>query len=202
MKQDIVEVYMEESPNPNALKFVTNKSLVPAQETYDFDSVESAAQSPLAQLLFSFPFVQRVFLMRNFVSVTKAAHVDWHEVQNELRETIKSFLKQGQQAIISASETETTSETATQTTHNTQEVSDSSDLTEKIKQVLDEYVKPAVARDGGAIAFDSYEKGTVKVILQGACSGCPSSTLTLKAGIENLLKNMIPQVKNVEAING
>lgn len=196
-EQKFLNIYIESNPNPNSLKFVVDYMLVPAGESFDFPDKESAKHAPLANELFNFPFVKRVFYMSNFVTVTKVDEVDWEDIRNELKEYIKKWLledkplltkehieEQQKQAVSS-------NEAATST--------GGADIEERIKSVLEEYIKPAVEMDGGAIQYHSFNDGNVKVLLQGSCSGCPSSTITLKAGIENLLKSMIPEVKTVEA---
>lgn len=183
-------IYFESNPNPNSLKFVANTMLLPAGEYYDFQDIESASNSELAQELFTYPFVNGVFFMSNFVTVSKDAETEWEEVKDGLKQHIKGYLESGKSVVKEHFKPEVV------------QAEPDSDVVTTIKDVLDEYIKPAVESDGGAIAFDSFEAGTVRVILQGSCSGCPSSTLTLKAGIENLLKRMVPEVENVEAVNG
>jgi Fe-S cluster biogenesis protein NfuA len=183
-------LYFESNPNPNSLKFVANTMLLPAGEYYDFQDVESASNSELAQELFTYPFVTGVFFMSNFVTVSKDEATDWEEVKEGLKQHIKDYLESGKPVVKEHIKPEPV------------QAEPDSDSVTKIKAVLDEYIKPAVECDGGAIAFDSFSEGTVRVVLQGSCSGCPSSTLTLKAGIENLLKRMVPEVENVEAVNG
>jgi len=182
----VVNLYMESNPNPQSLKFVANFMLLPEGVSYDFPDKESAAKSDLASELFELSYVQRVFFMGNFVTVTKDPDVIWEEIQNPLKERIKAYLESGRPLLHE---------------EPVQEIFDESDseIVKKIKGILDEYIRPAVEMDGGAIAFHSYEEGKVKVLLQGSCSGCPSSTVTLKAGIENLLKRMLPEVRSVEA---
>ena len=184
--QRAVNIYMESNPNPHSLKFVVNFMLLPDGVSYDFPDSESAAVSPLAQELFSFDYVRRVFFMGNFVTVTKDPDVLWEEIQNELKESIRTYLENGRPLVDE---------------EPVQELFDENDseIVKKIKGILDEYIRPAVEMDGGAIAFHSYDNGRVKVLLQGSCSGCPSSTVTLKAGIENLLKRMLPEIHTVEA---
>ncbi|MGK7394827.1 MAG: NifU family protein [Candidatus Cyclobacteriaceae bacterium M3_2C_046] len=183
-----VHLYLESNPNPNSLKFVANFMLVEEGKSYDFPDQESAHNAPLAQELFNFPFVDRVFYMSNFVTVTKKESVEWDEIQNTLKEYIKQYLQE-EKPILNLQDTEQ---------DQTDETEDS-EVEVKIKGILDEYIKPAVEQDGGAISFKSFDDGVVKVLLQGSCSGCPSSIITLKAGIENLLKRFIPEVKAVEA---
>lgn len=187
----VVTLYLESNPNPQALKFVANAMLVPEGVSVDFPDVESAASSPLAVQLFGHSYVKRVFYMNNFITITKDDTVAWTEIQNDLKEEIKTYLESGEKLF--------TSDPTPQQEISTGGSSTNGELEEKIKSILDEYVKPAVESDGGAISFHSYNEGTVKVLLQGSCSGCPSSTITLKAGIENLLKRMVPEVQTVEA---
>lgn len=181
-----LNIYLESNPNPNSLKFVASSMLFADGESYDFASEDEAGNSPLAENLFKFDYVSRVFFLNNFVTITKKEGVEWKEIQEELKATIKSYLESGKPLLAAENETNKT-------------IEEESEEVTKIKQILDEYVKPAVESDGGAIIFDSYKEGVVKVQLQGACSGCPSSTLTLKAGIENILKSMMPEIKSVEA---
>lgn len=184
-----VHIYLESNPNPNSLKFVTNLMLVPEGESFDFPDAESAAHAPLAKELFTYEFVDRVFYMSNFITVTKTEDVEWVEVQSKVKEHIKSFLEEGNAILVNEA-------VANGTAINEND----SETVKKIKGILDEYIRPAVEQDGGAISFHSYEEGVVKVLLQGSCSGCPSSTITLKSGIENLLKTMLPnEVNEVEA---
>lgn len=184
MANNPINIYLEGNPNPNSLKFVSDKMLVEPGQNYDFPDLESAKDAPLAAELFGYDYVRRVFYMSNFVTVTKSEEVEWSEVQDELKAHIKRFLESGK-AIIDTSAISTNIE--------------ESEMDIKIRGLLDEYVKPAVEQDGGAIEYKSFEDGIVKVFLQGSCSGCPSATVTLKSGIENLLKSMIPEVKSVVA---
>ena len=182
----MTNIYLEASPNPNSLKFVVNYLLVPDGAVYDFPDRESSLNSPLATALFDFNYVKRVFIMNNFVTVTKDEQVEWETIREELRSFLHDYLESGKTILHGD---------AKQEASGTQE----SELSMKIRTLLEEYVKPAVEQDGGAIEFHSFEDGVVKVLLQGSCSGCPSSLITLKAGIENLLTAMIPEVKAVEA---
>lgn len=182
-----VHIYLESNPNPNSLKFVVNEMLVPEGLSFDFPSAESAAEAPLAKELFAYPFVDRVFYMSNFITVTKKGDVEWLEIQSTIKEHIKNFLESGR-FIIEVSEPEAPVEEETETI-------------KKIRTILEEYIRPAVEQDGGAITYHSFRDGIVKVRLQGSCSGCPSSMVTLKAGIENLFKRMMPdEVYAVEAL--
>lgn len=182
-----IHIYLESNPNPNSLKFVLNEMLIPEGMSFDFPDPASAEAAPLAQELFMYPFVDRVFYMSNFVTVTKKEDVEWIEVQETLKKHIQSFLESGKLILdMKLPDGEAQEETET---------------IKKIKTILDEYIRPAVEQDGGAITFHSLIGKKVKVKLQGSCSGCPSSTITLKAGIENLFKKMMPEeVEEVEAL--
>jgi Fe-S cluster biogenesis protein NfuA len=181
-----VNIYVEANPNPNSLKFVADRMLLSNNEIKDYPNAKSAVESPIAMALFEFKYIERVFIMSNFITITKNDLVDWDEVKLELRNFIKKFIEEEGKII--------------NTSINKKEESKSlKDIDKKIIQILEEYIKPAVEQDGGAIQFESFEKGIVKVALQGACSGCPSSMITLKSGIEKLLKRFIPEVKEVVA---
>lgn len=196
-KKDAIEVYAEVTPNPAVMKFGTNKALT--QTDVEIKNIEEASKtSPLAQSLFSFPFVKEVFISENYISISKYDIVEWNEVYQEIRAFIRQYLQEGK-TIISELPKEEKKEQAQTQPINLDETST------KIIEILDEYIKPAVASDGGNIAFREYDAETkrVSVILQGACSGCPSSTITLKNGIETMLKEMLPnQINEVIAING
>lgn len=194
-----ITIYAEVTPNPSTMKFVANRKIVP--EAFEFKDIDEATDSELAKQLFHFPFVKQVFLDENYVSVTKFDMANWDEITLELREFIRDFIADSKE-VVSPKATITKTEKAANTTQNSGHMDDTS---LEIIDILEEYVKPAVASDGGNILFQSYEKEskTVNVILQGACSGCPSSTYTLKNGIETMLKNMMgDKVNEVVAING
>ena len=196
-KKQAVTVYAEITPNPSVMKFVANKKLVAAPA--EFASIDEAMNSPLAKELFHFPFVRSVFFDENFVSITKYEMADWNEVTMEVREYIRKHIESGK-AIISEEAVQERSASSPEI--NMEELDE---VSQEIVKILDEYVKPAVASDGGNIVFDSYNPGTktVNVILQGACSGCPSSTITLKNGIETMLKELIgSKIEHVVAMNG
>lgn len=195
-----VTVYAESTPNPTVVKFVANKPL--ADGTYEFKTIDDATEAPLATALFGFPFVKEVFISANYVSIMKYNVVEWQDITMELREFITNYIADDK-VVLNDAILEQKTEQKTKTTETLSK--ELSDFDKEIVSILDEYVKPAVASDGGNIAFDSFNKDTktVKVVLQGACSGCPSSTVTLKNGIETMLKEMLPgKVMTVEAING
>ncbi|GAB2769775.1 Fe-S cluster biogenesis protein NfuA [Hymenobacter luteus] len=192
-----VSIYAEASPNPESMKFVLNTQLLTEGVSVDYPNLEAAANSPLAQELFNFDYVGRVFIAQNFVTITKTTEHQWAQLIPELRTFLKSYVEAGgpiftvdpaaeQRAAQQAAATGDASEADQQTS-------------QKIIDLLDNYVRPAVEQDGGNITFKSYHEGIVTVNLQGSCSGCPSATVTLKSGIENLLKRMVPEVKEVVA---
>ncbi|MGB5820610.1 MAG: NifU family protein [Saonia sp.] len=198
-KKVAVTVYAEVTPNPAVMKFVVNKRIVPT--IFEFKNIDEATSSNLAKQLFHLPFVKEVFLDENYVSVTKYDVADWNEVSFELRELIRDFIAEGKEVVSANSIAQKTKEAPRKQLEN----ENLDDISKEIIDILEEYVKPAVASDGGNILFKSYEEKskTVNVILQGACSGCPSSTFTLKNGIENMLKNMMgDKVNEVVALNG
>lgn len=186
----IVSIYTEMTPNPETMKFVANKLLYPGK-SIDFPDEASAAPSPLAKELFAFPFIRSVFIASNFVTLTKTTDTQWDEVIPTVREFLKQYLEEGKTVI---NEGEVVVKIADNTVN-----ADDSDVVKRIKELLENYVKPAVEMDGGAISFRGYEDGVVKLMMQGSCSGCPSSMITLKAGIEGMMKRMIPEVKEVVA---
>jgi Fe-S cluster biogenesis protein NfuA len=197
-KKQPITVYAEVTPNPAVMKFVCNKRIVPA--TFEFKNIDEAKNSPLASALFHFPFVKEVFMDENYVSVTKYEVADWEEVNMQLREFIRDFFSEGKEAVAAEAIQKSNATKQQQQTETNYD-----DTSQQIIDILEEYVKPAVASDGGNIQFQSYEaeSGTVSVILQGACSGCPSSTFTLKNGIETMLKNMMgDKIREVVALNG
>lgn len=197
-KKKPVTVYGESTPNPAALKFVVSKMLT--RNAIEFKNIDQTAASPLAKELFKFPYVKEIFIDENYISVTKYEINEWQEITLELRSFIKQYIENGGTVL---DENYVATVTAEETIKAKE--FDNLDVTsQQIINILEEYVKPAVQADGGNIAFDSYNENdkTVKVILQGACSGCPSSTFTLKNGIENMLKSMLNDEEiKVEAIN-
>jgi Fe-S cluster biogenesis protein NfuA len=195
-KDNVLEIYMESTPNPNTMKFATNRLLAINGATYASKD-EAEKSSELAKELFNFDYITEIFISENYVSVTKDESKEWNEIQAELREFIKSFINSGKEII-----KENLSNQSSAEIHNYNELDDTS---KQIIAILEKYVKPAVASDGGNIVFHSYDSVSkqVSVILQGACNGCPSSTVTLKNGIEDMLKQMIPnKIEKVKAING
>ncbi len=195
-----VTVYAESTPNPGVMKFVSNRKLV--LNTVEFKNIDEAKNAPIAKALFHFPFVKEVFMDENYISISKYDIAEWEEITLELREFIRNYLEEGKEIVTGETTTAKKEATAEETPKKRVKLDDTS---EEIIAILDEYVKPAVASDGGNILFESYDANekVVKVILQGACSGCPSSTFTLKNGIENMLKEMMhDKVNRVEAING
>lgn len=189
-------IYAENTPNPQSMKFVANKLLIDS-EPVEFLDGSAADTSPLAQRLFQFPFVTGIFIAGNYITVNKIDAIEWHEVVMELRVMITEFLNEGGNVL----NLDVTAEGAESDTGNTEiEPTDLNEFDLQIAAILDEYVRPAVEQDGGAINFHSFNNGVVTVNLRGACSGCPSSSLTLKSGIETILKRMIPEVTEVVAV--
>ncbi len=189
-EKKFINVYQESNPNPNSLKFVLNFNILENVQI-EYPDVKSAKNSPLAVALFEqFGFVQNVFMASNFITLTKDDATDWFEVQGHIREFIRNWFMEEKPVFLEGVKEDVT-DTAPQV--------EDSEIVARIKTVLEDYVKPAVEQDGGAINFHSFDDGVVKVLLQGACSGCPSSTQTLKSGIENLLTRMVPEVKEVVA---
>jgi Fe-S cluster biogenesis protein NfuA len=187
----VISIYTEMTPNPETMKFVANKLLYPGK-SIDFPDVESAKASPLANELFGFPFIRSVFIASNFVTLTKTPDNEWSDVIPAVRQFLKEYLEEGKDVV---NEEDIT---VTQVDGNVI-AADDDDVVKRIKELLENYVKPAVEMDGGAIQFKSYNDGVVNLMLQGSCSGCPSSMITLKAGIEGMMKRMIPEVSEVVA---
>jgi Fe-S cluster biogenesis protein NfuA len=201
-----VTVYAEATPNPSVMKFVANKLIVPA--LYEFKNIDEAKHSKLATELFKKPYVKQVFMDENYLSVTKYEIGNWDEITIELRDLVSEFLGAGAQAVDShytAAQKNVKTSSAKNSEKEMTPIKTDDPISEQIMAILDEYVKPAVASDGGNIQFEHYDLETKKVhvLLQGACSGCPSSTFTLKNGIETMLKNMLGDtVSEVVATNG
>jgi Fe-S cluster biogenesis protein NfuA len=194
-----VNVYTEMTPNPATMKFVVNKYLLLTGESVEFTSKSDAKGfSPIAEELFNFPFVRGVFIASNFVTITKTDNIPWDFITMDLREFIKNWIAEGKDVLIQMPIPKSKIQDLESGEKKVYAVSEYDDA---IRNLLDEFVKPAVESDGGAIEFLGFDKGVVTVQLQGACSGCPSSTATLKGGIENLLKQHLPEVTEVIAEN-
>lgn len=186
---NIVSIYTEVTPNPDTMKFVANRLLYPSKSA-DFSNEQSAKASPLASSLFMYPFVKSVFIASNFTTITKTQDADWQDIIPTLKAFLQNYLQENK-VIINEDELQT------EQLHMPQ--AEDLDVVRRIKELLDNYVKPAVEMDGGAILFKSYKNGILVLSMQGACSGCPSSMITLKAGIEGIMKRMVPEVKEVVA---
>lgn len=188
----VISIYTEMTPNPETMKFVANKLLYPGK-SIDFPDAESAKPSPLATELFGFPFIKAVFIASNFVTLTKTPEAEWMDVTPSIRQFLKDYLEEGKAVINEDEIIEVKKESSNEV------LADDDDVVKRIKELLENYVKPAVEMDGGAIQFKSYNEGVVSLMMQGSCSGCPSSMITLKSGIEGMMKRMIPEVKEVVA---
>lgn len=196
-----VTIYAEMTPNPDVMKFVANKILNPGAPV-DFSSSDDPSAAPLAEKLLNFPFIENVFISNNYVSVTKNEKIEWDMVVMETREFIRDYIGNGNEIVKESAlqphaikQDDLKDKKGDQVKYNVAET----ELDEKIIDALNEYIRPAVESDGGSIDFVGFQAGTVKVALRGACSGCPSSTVTLKQGIEGLLTRMFPEVKEVES---
>ena len=190
----ILEIYQEQTTNPESLKFLFNKMLLP-YEIIECKKKEDCEDSPLAKSVFEkFNWVSNVFISNNFITITKNISTDWYEMMPEMKHFLKMYVSTSLE-VVTKSFLE--SKIAAR-----QEVENPEDIDTKIKSLLEKYVKPAVEIDGGHIAFKSFENGVVTLIMQGSCSGCPSSNITLKSGIEGLLKRMVPEVVEVVADAG
>jgi NFU1 iron-sulfur cluster scaffold homolog, mitochondrial len=200
-----VEVYAESTPNPAAMKFVVNRILL-NEGVAEYFKKEDAVNCPLAFQLFDFTGVKAVFITSNFITITKTNNIDWYDILAILREFIKGFFMGDEKLFLKnpfeEQQAPGTIEQDTEIRNQKTGSADNAQLEQQIIQMLEEYVRPAVEQDGGAIHFKSFDNGVVTLILKGSCSGCPSSTLTLKSGIENLLKKMVPQVMEVVAEEG
>ena len=196
-----VMLYTEQTPNPETLKFVTNQMLYP-KNTADFkEGEEELAKewSPLAAVLFQLSYVKAVYICNNFITITKEFNSDWTDIMLDLKNFLKNYLTEGGEIVkegFEALKSQLTNEESEQYT------GDNAEIVQKIKQMIETYVKPAVEMDGGNIEFKSFVNGVVTLVMQGSCSGCPSSTVTLKSGIEGMMKRMIPEVTEVVAHAG
>jgi Fe-S cluster biogenesis protein NfuA len=187
-EKEFLEVYAEQTPNPETMKFVFNKMILPGNSV-DFPTQEKAHSSPLAKNLFEFNFVNGVFIMNNFVTITRFPSSNWDDIIPILKAFLKSYIEAKEPVVI-----ETIASDAP-----TKDYGQYAPTVSQILEILDTYIKPAVETDGGQIAFKDFENGIVTVELRGSCSGCPSSTVTLKKGIEGMLTRMVPEVKEVIA---
>jgi NFU1 iron-sulfur cluster scaffold homolog, mitochondrial len=190
-----VMLYTEQTPNPESLKFVTNKMLY--RGTADFREVSLAKEwSPLATALFDLPYVKGVYVCNNFITITKEFNYAWEDIMLKTKEFIKQFIE-NEGVIVNEGFAEAMEKIETE--QRQAKFADSADgeISTRIKELIDTYVKPAVEMDGGNIEFKAFDNGIVYVVLQGSCSGCPSSTVTLKQGIEGMLKRMVPEVTEV-----
>ncbi len=191
-----VMLYTEQTPNPESLKFVSNVMLYP-QKTADFREAEMAKEwSPLGTELFSFPFVKGVYIANNYVTITKEFNYNWEDIRLDLKQFIKEYLE-AKKPILNDGFEEAMAAIEAERGASYEYSEEDAEIVKQIKELIDTYVRPAVEMDGGNIEFKSYDKGVVTVIMQGSCSGCPSSTVTLKSGIESMLKRMVPQVTEV-----
>lgn len=194
-----VTVYAEMTPNPTTMKFVVNKHLLGTGDSVEFNSMaEAKGYSPLAEELFNLPFVQGVFIASNFVTITKTDNLSWDFITMQLREFVRDWIAEGKDVLI---QMPAPNAAKTEESEKPRKEYAPSEYDDAIRHLLDEFVRPAVESDGGAIDFRGFEDGIVTVVLRGSCAGCPSSTATLKGGIENLLKQHLPDVKEVVAEN-
>ena len=180
-----IKIQTEGTPNPNALKFVLDKVLVQTG-SYNFPDKEKCENSPLAKRLFEISSVKEILISKNFITVTKEQNTNWDNIYNSVVEAINKHFEANEEIILKTEQANSNGEM--------------SDIVKKIHEILDNQIRPAVASDGGDIIFDSYEDGIVKLHLQGACSSCPSSIMTLKAGVESMLKRAIPEIKEVVSV--
>lgn len=184
-----LEIYQEETPNPESWKYNTSIHLLPNYYV-EYKTAEECTNSDLAKRLFELPFVKSVFISNNFITITKKSDYEWYEINPEIKENIRAFILSGQKVV--------SDELLNRAAPQEQKEAETSE--EKIKELLEKYVRPAVESDGGVIEFRGFEKGVVSLALKGSCSGCPSSQMTLKGGIEGLLKRMVPEVTEVVAV--
>jgi NFU1 iron-sulfur cluster scaffold homolog, mitochondrial len=193
-------IYAEETPNPSSIKFVANRLLMVSGASADYQNISEANDAPLIKQLFQFPFVKRLFVSSNYVTVTKQDFAEWEEIRDELRVFITDYLNKGNAIITKLPQQNVPKDSSFKETIsvNTQHNIPANEVENKIIEVLEQYIRPAVEQDGGAITFKDLKEGIVTVQMRGSCSGCPSSTMTLKAGIEALLKRLLPNdVKEV-----
>ncbi len=193
-------IYAEGTPNPESMKFVANKILVENGATAQYNTITEARQAPIAQKLFEFPFVKQVFIASNFITLTKQAFVSWDDILLETRTFLTEYLNADKPVITELPGKAVAIDNSFSETKMvfTEHAAPQNETEAKIVEVLEQYIRPAVEQDGGLITFKSFKEGVVTVQMKGSCSGCPSSTITLKAGIEGLLKRLLPDaVKEV-----
>lgn len=193
----LISVYAEQNPNPESMKFVVNVALLPEAASVDYPNQAAAKASPFALEFFKLGYVSRVFIANNFVTITKnTTDRTWSELIPQIRSVVKSFLE-SDEPLFTENPLALDNEAPAVADENIS--NEDKAISQKVVELLENYVRPAVEQDGGNITFRSYNDGVVTVLLQGSCSGCPSATITLKSGIENLLKRMVPEVKEVVA---
>jgi len=195
VKKSPVMLYTEETPNPETLKFVTNRMLYKGTADFRDDSL-AKEWSPLGIALFELPYVKGVYICNNFITITKEFNYGWEDIMLQAKNFLKNYIE-SEGEIITEGFAEAMEKIEAERGVSYEYTGEETEIVQKIKELIDTYVRPAVEMDGGNIAFKSYNKGIVTVILQGACSGCPSSTVTLKSGIETMLQRMVPEVKEV-----
>jgi Fe-S cluster biogenesis protein NfuA len=199
-----VVIYAESTPNPSSMKFVADRLLLRGNATAEYKNAGETKGSPLAQALFKFPFVKNVFISYNYISITKTDAVMWEDITLEIREFLKKFIDEENEIVteVPSREIHTDNTFKNTTTVFTEHAIPQNEMEHKIIEILEQYIRPAVENDGGLITFKSFANGIVTVVLKGSCSGCPSSTITLKAGIEALLKRLVLEVTEVVAQEG
>jgi Fe-S cluster biogenesis protein NfuA len=195
----MLSIYAEMTPNPMAMKFVADRMLLPEGAQLEFLKKEDASSSPVAMKLFDLPFVKGVYITTNFITVLKNEKAMWDDVVFDVRDYIKEFMQNGGKVwvkpVVDAANPKVNVAPPAAVVNHTEPTTD---IEQKIIEMLDQYVKPAVENDGGMILFQSFKNGVVTLQLKGACSGCPSSSLTLKSAVEQMLKRMVPEVKEVQ----
>ncbi len=182
-------IQTEDTPNPNSIKFLPGKDVCP-ERPMNFKSKDGCAESPLAQELFKIQHIDAVFFGKDFVTITKEESAEWGKIKSEILLSLMDFFSAGNDIILKKKQGSKASDT------------EDNKVISEIKEIIEQKVRPAVAQDGGDIIFHSFQNGIVRLELHGACSGCPSSTITLKSGIENMLKHYVPEVDSVEAVEG
>ncbi|MBC7865087.1 MAG: NifU family protein [Bacteroidia bacterium] len=194
------EFYVEGTPNPETMKFVASKLIIENGGTANYLNITETKQAPLIQKLFEFPFTKAVFVSGNYLTITKHNFINWEDVFIEVKNFLTDYTRSGKPLIndLPKKDVPVDNEFKETKTVYTEHAIPKNEVEAKIIETLENYIRPAVEQDGGLITFKSFEDGVVTVQMRGACSGCPSSTMTLKAGIEALLKRLLPeQVKEV-----